>query len=77
MLSNLPTDKLRLQEQIEQQRTTIAALKRDCHETTDAERHLRYLASEQAAAPDRRTARQLRMRRRKEQTAARQLSNRL
>ena len=52
MLSNLPTDKLNLQEQIEQQRTTIAALKRDGHETTDAERHLRYLVSEQAAAPD-------------------------
>jgi hypothetical protein len=51
-MSNLPKDKLNLQAQIEQQRTTIAALKRDGHETTDAERHLRHLISEQEAAPD-------------------------
>ena len=35
---------------MEQQRTTIAALKRDGHEITDSGRHLRM--SEHAAAPD-------------------------
>ena len=52
MLSNLPTDKLRLQVLFVLLCSSFVVLKRDCHETTDAERHLRYLVSEQAAAPD-------------------------
>ena len=55
-MSNIPKDKLRVQEKIAQQRTTIAALKRDGHETKDAERHLRDLISEEAAAPNQRDA---------------------
>ncbi|HXD44888.1 MAG TPA: hypothetical protein VN655_07100 [Pseudolabrys sp.] len=43
----LPKDRLLdLRAKVKQQRTTVEALKRDGHEFTDAERHLRELQSE-------------------------------
>ena len=43
----LPKDRLLdLRAKVKQQRTTVEALKRDGHEFTDAERHLRDLQSE-------------------------------
>jgi hypothetical protein len=44
-----PKDRLRLlQDKIDQQRNTIEALKRDGHETKDANRHLEALVAELA-----------------------------
>lgn len=45
-MADYPRDRIHVQQQIEQQRNTIAALKRDGHETNDAERHLRDLLAE-------------------------------
>jgi hypothetical protein len=52
----LPRDRLLLRSKIEQQRTTIAALKRDGHETTDAERHLQDLEGELTLAEEPKSA---------------------
>jgi predicted component of type VI protein secretion system len=47
-MANVPHDQLVvLREKINQQRNTVAALKRDGHECTDAERHLRDLLAEE------------------------------
>ena len=51
-MAPLPRDRLLLRSKIEQQRTTIAALKRDGHETIDAERHLHDLERELTLAED-------------------------
>jgi hypothetical protein len=49
-MAPLPKDRLLLRSKIEQQKTTIAALKQDGHETSDAERYLRELERELALA---------------------------
>lgn len=49
-MATLPRDRLLVQSKIDQQRNTIEALRRDGHETTDAERHLRDLIAELAMA---------------------------
>jgi len=51
-MPGLPKDRLLLRSKIEQQRTTIAALKRGGHETMDAERHLADLERELTLAED-------------------------
>jgi hypothetical protein len=45
-MASLPRDRLIIESKIAQQRNTIATLKRDGHETADAERHLRQLEDE-------------------------------
>jgi hypothetical protein len=46
-MATLPQDRLALlREKIAQQRTTVAALKRDGHEHSDAERQLRQMLAE-------------------------------